>query len=72
LLARVQLPASQVTNMAFGGEQLDRLFVTTARVGLSTQQLAHEPLAGGVFEITGHGTRGLPALAYQGLTTPAA
>lgn len=66
LLARVQLPASQITNVAFGGAQLDRLFVTTARVGLSDAQLALEPHAGGLFEVLGHGATGLLPLAYQG------
>lgn len=31
----IALPARQVTNMAFGGAGLDRLFVTSARVGLN-------------------------------------
>ncbi len=65
LLARVNLPASQVTNMAFGGERLDRLWVTTARVGLSAQQLDAEPLAGAVFEIIGHSCTGLRPQVYR-------
>ena len=59
LLQRVRLPVSNVTNMAFGGEKLDRLYLTTARAGLSAEQLLNEPLAGAVFEITGHGAVGL-------------
>ncbi len=66
LLARFALPVSNVTNVAFGGERLDRLFVTTARAGLPESQLAQEPLAGALFEITGHDTQGLAPLAYGG------
>jgi D-xylonolactonase len=62
LLARVTLPTSHVTNLAFGGPALDRLFVTTARAGLSAAQLQAEPQAGAVFEVLGHGTKGLPPL----------
>ena len=59
LLRRVGLPVSQVTNVAFGGESLDRLFVTSARIGLEASQLAQEPLAGGLFEINTHGVVGM-------------
>lgn len=62
LLQRFALPVSQVTNVCFAGEALDRLFVTSARVGLDAAQLAREPEAGGVFEIVGHGCRGLAGL----------
>ena len=55
----VAIPASQVSNVCFGGENLDRLFVTTARVGLSREQLQSEPAAGSIFEITGHQSKGI-------------
>jgi sugar lactone lactonase YvrE len=66
LLARVLLPATNVTNVCFAGRALDRLFVSSARVGLTEEQLAREPLAGSLFEVTGHGTSGLAAYAYGG------
>jgi xylono-1,5-lactonase len=50
-LCRVPLPASQVTNCAFGGSDMRTLFVTSARIGLSPEQLAAEPLAGGLFAV---------------------
>lgn len=62
LLARVDLPTSHITNVCFGGEGLDRLFVSSARVGLTEEQLANEPYAGCLFEVVGHGVRGLPSL----------
>lgn len=62
LLVRVGLPTSHITNVCFGGEGLDRLFVSSARVGLTDEQLASEPYAGCLFEVVGHGVRGLPSL----------
>lgn len=40
------LPVSQPTCLAFGGPELDLLFVTTARQGLTEEQLKAEPDAG--------------------------
>jgi len=61
LLATIHFPASQITNCTFGGARLDRLFVTSATIGLTEEQRAAEPLAGSVFcvDLT---TRGLPAI----------
>lgn len=61
----VALPASQVTSCAFAGEKLDRLFVTTAAIGLDDRQRAAEPLAGGLFEIE-PGCTGLPTRQFGG------
>jgi sugar lactone lactonase YvrE len=47
----VEVPVSQVTCPAFGGEDLKRLFLTTANKGMSAEQLAEEKVAGGVFFI---------------------
>ena len=57
--ARVALPVSRPTCPAFGGAALDRLFVSTARVGLSDEALRDQPTAGGVFAAA-PGHRGLP------------
>ena len=50
-LDRIALPTSHITNCAFGGAQLRTLFITSARSGLSAEQLATQPLAGGLFAI---------------------
>jgi sugar lactone lactonase YvrE len=55
----ILLPVSQPTMMAFGGADLDTLFVTSERHGLDAAALAREPLAGGIFRIAA-GVRGLP------------
>ncbi len=45
----VRLPVSQVTSLAFGGEDRDELFITTARDGLDEGRLEQEPHAGDLF-----------------------
>ena len=45
----VDTPASQPSCIAFGGENLSLLFVTSARQDLSREQLQREPSAGNVF-----------------------
>lgn len=62
LMRRVHLPASNITNVCFGGPALDRLFVTSARVGLPADALQAQPLAGALFEVEAAGVRGLPSL----------
>ena len=49
LIGSVPFPVSNITKLAFGGDDLRTVFVTTAWKGLSPQQRAHEPLAGALF-----------------------
>lgn len=49
LLAKVEVPAPLVASCAFGGEGLDTLYITTARAGLSAEQLEQYPLSGSLF-----------------------
>lgn len=60
-LQRVDLPCIETTACAFGGENLDRLFVTT---GIKPD--LDEPGAGKVFVIDGLDIQGVPAFAYKG------
>jgi sugar lactone lactonase YvrE len=62
-LQRIELPVSQVTNVAFGGTDLRTLFISSARVGLSAQHLQNEPLAGAVFTMP-MPAPGLPASTF--------
>ena len=57
---RVVLPASRVTCPAFGGASLDRLFATTARMGLDHTDLVAQPTSGGVFVASEVGFAGVP------------
>jgi L-arabinonolactonase len=61
----VPLPISNPTCMAFGGPDLDILFVTTAWFTLSPEQRAAEPLAGNVFAFR-PGVRGRKEARYAG------
>ena len=63
LVQEIPLPTANVTKAAFGGKNLDVLYVTTATVGLSKEQLAEQPQAGGLFEIRGVG-RGIAPGRY--------
>jgi xylono-1,5-lactonase len=49
LLLSVKLPCARVTKLAFGGPDLQTAYVTSARTGLNADQLASQPLAGGLF-----------------------
>jgi xylono-1,5-lactonase len=50
-LAVICLPVPRVTSVAFGGKNLNTLFITTARSGLSEAQLAIAPEAGALFAV---------------------
>jgi len=55
LLHEIPLPTTNVTKAAFGGRDLDSLYVTTATARLSEETRAAELQAGGLFEIKGIG-----------------
>lgn len=62
-LRKIDLPVEKVTSCCFGGANLDELYITTARIGLSKADLAAQAHAGGVFRIDA-GVSGLPAVAF--------
>jgi len=45
-VGKIELPASQPTSCAFGGKNLDQLYVTTATQGLTDSQLESQKYAG--------------------------
>jgi sugar lactone lactonase YvrE len=61
----VDIPCELVTSCAFGGPDLDELFITSAREGLDERALADQPLAGSLFRCR-PGVRGLPTVAFAG------
>lgn len=61
----VDLPVSRPTSCAFGGAALDLLYITSAAIGLSGDDLAAQPLAGGLFTLD-VGVAGLPEAAFAG------
>ena len=60
LLNRISVPAPNVTSCTFGGDNLDQLFITTARQHLSEEELNKYPGSGGIF-IVQPGVSGKPA-----------
>lgn len=65
LLGKIPLPVSRPTSCVFGGENLDELYITSARSRLDEETLAAQPLAGGVFKCR-PGVRGGPAWDFAG------
>lgn len=61
----LRLPVQRPTTCMFGGPDLETLYVTSARMGLTDAQLAEQPQAGGVFALR-PGARGLPEPRYAG------
>ena len=55
----IELPVPQVTSCAFGGPELDVLYITTASLRMDRAALAEQPLAGALFAAD-PGVRGLP------------
>ncbi len=64
-LCEIKLPCAQVTCPAFGGENLDKLYITTASIGLSDAERAAQPLAGATFVVDA-GVKGLEANRFNG------
>ncbi|XP_058446762.1 regucalcin-like [Malaya genurostris] len=62
IIQEIQIPAKQVTSVAFGGPNLDELFVTTAKKQVIEPQ---HPPAGATFKVTGLGTRGTAMNAVE-------
>lgn len=62
---RVPVPVARVTSCAFGGPNLDDLYITTAWTGLTEVQRAEQPLAGGLFRCR-PGVCGAAAVPFAG------
>lgn len=61
----IPMPVSKPTCCAFGGEDLSTLYVTSARYGMTEDQLLAEPAAGALFAIR-PGVRGLADAEFRG------
>jgi D-xylonolactonase len=63
-VGEVRFPCANITKLAFGGEDLCTVYVSTARKGLSEEELAAQPLAGSLFTFRAE-TPGLPQHALR-------
>lgn len=59
LLDKINIPAKNVTSIAFGGKNLDVMYVTTANQGMSEEDKNEYPLAGRLFELKSK-VKGIP------------
>jgi len=58
---RLQLPCANITNLVFGGPNLNDLYISSARSGLSATQLQAMPQAGSLFVLPQLPFSGVPA-----------
>lgn len=65
VIASVEVPVPRPCGCIFGGEKLDRLFITTARETMSGADLKKYPLSGSVFVLE-PGVTGLPEPCFAG------
>ena len=67
LLTTIKLPVARVTSLTFGGPNLDRLYITTARQGMREEEIDTEDgLCGCLFEVV-PGVRGLPVHRFRAI-----
>lgn len=64
-LETVQVPAPNVTSVAFGGADLSTLFIGTARENMTEEQLEEHPHSGAVFAVPTR-VHGFPANSFSG------
>ncbi|KAG8264094.1 hypothetical protein J6590_019443 [Homalodisca vitripennis] len=65
LLHTLKIPSLQTTSVAFGGPNLEDLYVTSAKVGFTEEMEKQYPFAGHTFRVTGLGVKGTPSLPMQ-------
>ena len=65
ILQQIDLPVSNVTAVAFAGEDLDTLYITSASLGMTDDQLKREPHAGGLF-VAEPGIQGVEPFQFKG------
>lgn len=65
VIAVVEVPVPRPCGCIFGGEKLDKLYITTARETMSDEDLQKFPLSGSVF-VAEPGVTGLPEPYFKG------
>lgn len=64
-MREIKIPAKQPTSVAFGGQRMDRLYVTSAALGLSAEDKLAYPSSGNVFALM-PGVAGMEPCKYAG------
>jgi sugar lactone lactonase YvrE len=65
MINNFSLPVAQISSCTFGGENLQDLYVTTAKTGLLPHEIEKQPLAGRLFVIKNSGFQGLNASKFN-------
>jgi len=63
VLDRIEVPAHNVTSCAFGGPNLETLYITTASVDMTDEEREQFPLAGSLFRVK-PGVKGVPTTRF--------
>jgi sugar lactone lactonase YvrE len=63
LLEQIPVPAFQTSSCVFGGKDMNELYVTSARKGMSEENLKKYPLSGGLFKVETKVT-GMPTFEF--------
>ncbi|MEO1029982.1 MAG: SMP-30/gluconolactonase/LRE family protein [Bacteroidota bacterium] len=64
LLEKIDVPAHNVTSCAFGGDHLETLYITTAKLDMTDEELKKYPLAGSLFKVK-PGVKGVKSNAFK-------
>jgi sugar lactone lactonase YvrE len=64
LLESITVPALQTSSVVFGGRDMNELYVTSARVGMSEADLKKYPLSGGLFRVVTKAV-GMPTFEFN-------
>ncbi|MCD6596925.1 MAG: SMP-30/gluconolactonase/LRE family protein [Bacteroidales bacterium] len=65
LISKIDVPAHNVTSCAFGGTNLDKLYITTASVDMTEDEKKKYPNAGSIFVVT-PGVKGVKGNYFGG------
>ncbi|MBX2845130.1 MAG: SMP-30/gluconolactonase/LRE family protein [Saprospiraceae bacterium] len=65
VLDSISMPAHNVTACAFGGQDLDTLYITTASIDMSDEEKALYPKAGSLFKTTIPGVTGRKSSSFK-------
>jgi sugar lactone lactonase YvrE len=64
-LLKLPLPVANVTSCTFGGDDLNDLYITTARKDIPEAELLNQPLAGALFVWKNCGYKGMPLVKFR-------
>lgn len=64
VIQKIEVPAHNITSCAFGGKDLKTLYITSARVDMTEEELKKYPLSGSVFKVI-PGVKGVKSSFYK-------